>query len=40
MRAVNLLPRDDARQRRKGLTVLVQLAVVSPFVVGSLPRCS
>jgi Tfp pilus assembly protein PilN len=36
MRAVNLLPRDDARQRRKGLTVLVQLAVVSPFVVGSL----
>jgi Tfp pilus assembly protein PilN len=36
MRAVNLLPRDATRHRRKGLTVLVQLAVVSPFVVGSL----
>jgi Tfp pilus assembly protein PilN len=36
MRAVNLLPRDTTRQRRKGMTVLVQLAVVSPFVVGSL----
>ncbi len=36
MRAVNLLPRDTTRQRRKGLTVAVQLAVVSPFVVGSL----
>jgi Tfp pilus assembly protein PilN len=36
MRAVNLLPRDAMRQRPKGLTVALQLAVVSPFVVGSL----
>ena len=36
MRAVNLLPRDATRQRRKGMTVALQLAVVSPFVVGSL----
>lgn len=36
MRAVNLLPRDTTGQRRKGLTVVVQLAVVSPFLVGSL----
>jgi len=36
MRAVNLLPRDVARQGRKRMTVVVQLAVVSPFVVGSL----
>jgi Tfp pilus assembly protein PilN len=36
MRAVNLLPRDEPRRRRKRLTLGVQLAVVSPFVVGSL----
>lgn len=36
MRAVNLLPRDDSRRRRKRLTVVVQLALLSPFVVGSL----
>jgi len=36
MRAVNLLPREAARQRRKRPTVVVQLAIVTPFVVGSL----
>jgi Tfp pilus assembly protein PilN len=35
MRAVNLLPRE-APKRRKRLTVVVQLALVSPFVLGSL----
>jgi Tfp pilus assembly protein PilN len=36
MRAVNLLPRDEPKRRRKRLTLGVQLALVSPFVVGSL----
>lgn len=36
MRAVNLLPRDEPRRRGKRLSVGVQLALVSPFVVGSL----
>lgn len=36
MRAVNLLPREAPKRRRKRLTVGVQLAIVSPFVVGSL----
>ncbi len=36
MRAVNLLPRDEPRRRRKRMTVGVQLALLSPFVVGSL----
>ncbi len=35
MRAVNLLPRE-APKRRKRMTVGVQLALVSPFLVGSL----
>jgi Tfp pilus assembly protein PilN len=35
MRAVNLLPRD-APKRRKRPAVVVQLAVLAPFVVGSL----
>jgi Tfp pilus assembly protein PilN len=35
MRAVNLLPRE-AKRSRKRLTVLAQLAVVSPLVVGSV----
>jgi Tfp pilus assembly protein PilN len=36
MRAVNLLPSETAQRRRKRPTVVVQLAVVSPFVIGSL----
>lgn len=36
MRAVNLLPREEPKRRRRRFTVVVQLAVVSPFVVGSL----
>ena len=36
MRAVNLLPPREAKGSRKRLTVAVQLALVSPFVVGSL----
>jgi Tfp pilus assembly protein PilN len=36
MRAVNLLPRDEPRHRHKRLAVGVQLAIVSPFVVGAL----
>ena len=35
MRAVNLLPREQKRSRKR-LTVVAQLALVSPFVVGSL----
>jgi Tfp pilus assembly protein PilN len=35
MRAVNLLPREP-RRRRKRLTVVGQLAVLAPFVVGGL----
>ncbi len=35
MRAVNLLPREPKRSR-KPLSVVAQLALVSPFVVGSL----
>ena len=35
MRAVNLLPREPKRSRKR-LTVVAQLALVSPFVVGSL----
>src|SRR6266852_6369037 len=35
MRAVNLLPREPKRSRKQ-LTVVAQLAIVSPFVVGSL----
>ena len=35
MRAVNLLPREPKRSRKR-LTVVAQLAIVSPFVVGSL----
>jgi Tfp pilus assembly protein PilN len=35
MRAVNLLPREPKRSRKR-LTVVAQLAVVAPFVVGSL----
>jgi Tfp pilus assembly protein PilN len=35
MRAVNLLPREQKRSRKR-LTVVAQLAVVAPFVVGSL----
>ncbi len=36
MRAVNLLPRDERRRKRVRMTIWVQLALVSPFVVGSL----
>ena len=36
MRAVNLLPRDEPRRQRKKMTVAFQLALVSPFLVGSL----
>jgi Tfp pilus assembly protein PilN len=36
MRAVNLLPRDEPKRRRVRLTVGVQLALVSPFVIASL----
>jgi Tfp pilus assembly protein PilN len=36
MRAVNLLPREDSGRRRKRMTVGLQLALISPFVVGSL----
>jgi Tfp pilus assembly protein PilN len=36
MRAVNLLPREDPRRRRKRPTVVIQLALVSPFLVVSL----
>jgi Tfp pilus assembly protein PilN len=36
MRAVNLLPPREAKRSRKRLTVVAQLALVSPFVVGSL----
>jgi Tfp pilus assembly protein PilN len=36
MRAVNLLPRDDAKRRGGRMTIWMQLALVSPFVVGSL----
>jgi Tfp pilus assembly protein PilN len=36
MRAVNLLPREDSGRRRKRMTAGFQLAIVSPFVVGSL----
>lgn len=36
MRAVNLLPREPKRSSRKRLTVVAQLALVAPFVVGSL----
>lgn len=36
MRAVNLLPREDSGRRRKRMTAGFQLALVSPFVVGSL----
>jgi Tfp pilus assembly protein PilN len=36
VRAVNLLPPREAKGSRKRLTVAVQLALVSPFVVGSL----
>jgi Tfp pilus assembly protein PilN len=35
VRAVNLLPREPKRSRKR-LTVLAQLAIVSPFVVGAL----
>ena len=35
MRAVNLLPREEPK-RRKRLTVGVQVALVAPFLVGSL----
>jgi Tfp pilus assembly protein PilN len=35
MRAVNLLPREPKRSRNR-LSVVAQLAIVSPFVVGSL----
>jgi Tfp pilus assembly protein PilN len=35
MRAVNLLPREGPKRRRR-LTLVVQLALVAPFVVGSL----
>src|SRR5712691_9588546 len=35
MRAVNLLPREPKRSRKR-LTVVAQVAIVSPFVVGSL----
>lgn len=35
MRAVNLLPRDEPRRRRK-LTLGAQLALICPFVVGGL----
>jgi Tfp pilus assembly protein PilN len=37
VRAVNLLPRDEPRRRsRKRMSAGMQLALVSPFVVGSL----
>jgi Tfp pilus assembly protein PilN len=36
MRAVNLLPREEPKRRRKRMTVGVQLALLSPFVIGSL----
>lgn len=36
MRAVNLLPREEPKRRRKRMTVGIQLALLSPFVIGSL----
>jgi Tfp pilus assembly protein PilN len=36
MRAVNLLPREEAKGRANRMTIGMQLALVSPFVVGSL----
>jgi Tfp pilus assembly protein PilN len=36
VRAVNLLPRQEPKRRRARMTVGVQLALVSPFLVGSL----
>jgi len=36
MRAVNLLPSEASQRRRKRPTVVAQLAVVSPLVIGSL----
>jgi Tfp pilus assembly protein PilN len=36
MRAVNLLPRAEPKRRRLRMTVGVQLAMVSPFVVAAL----
>jgi Tfp pilus assembly protein PilN len=36
VRAVNLLPPREAKGSRKRLSVAAQLAIVSPFVVGSL----
>jgi Tfp pilus assembly protein PilN len=36
MRAVNLLPREEPKRSRLRFTIGVQLAVLSPFVLGSL----
>lgn len=36
MRAVNLLPREEPKRTRLRFTIGVQLAVLSPFIVGSL----
>ena len=36
MRAVNLLPREEAKRRGAGMTLGMQLVLVAPFVVGSL----
>jgi Tfp pilus assembly protein PilN len=36
MRAVNLLPREEPKRSRLRFTIGVQLAVLSPFIVGSL----
>src|SRR4051794_12486638 len=36
MRAVNLLPRDEAKRRKVQMTVGTQLALVAPFVIASL----
>ncbi len=36
MRAVNLLPRDEHKRRRARMTIGMQLALVSPFIVLSI----
>jgi Tfp pilus assembly protein PilN len=36
MRAVNLLPREEPKRQRKRMSLGMQLALVAPFVLGSL----
>jgi Tfp pilus assembly protein PilN len=36
MRAVNLLPRDESKRRRKAPGIVGQIALVTPFLVGAL----